>query len=330
MSVSPASVTVVGVGAVGRRVLRQLGPPLQATGGSLAAFDVRLERLGSTSKVTVVHEHQVADSDVVVLATPAPQVTLAVGLLERGCHVVTTTDDLGDLRELCDLAPLAEANGATLVVGAAVSPGLSGLLARQLATRFDRIDEIHVAVHGTGGPACARQHHHALSGRAVGWHDGQWLHRPAGSGRELCWFPEPIGPRDCYRAELGDPLLMHRVFVDVERISVRMSATRRDRLTARLPMLSPPHDEGGIGALRVEVRGWRNGERISAIAGESERAAVTTSAVASAFALAAPTLPAGLVVSGDERLPTSTLLTDISQRGVRLWEFVGDDFDQGP
>ena len=38
-------------------------------------------------------------------------------------------------------------------------------------------------------------------------------------------------------------------------ISARRSARRRDRFTARLPMLSPPHQEGGIGALRVEVRG---------------------------------------------------------------------------
>lgn len=330
MNPYPASVAVVGVGAVGRRVLRQLGPHLQASGGSLAAHDLRPERLGNTSKVTLVAHDQVADSEVVVLATPAPQVTLAARLLERGCHVVATTDDLGDLRELCDLAHLAEANAVTLVAGAAVSPGLSGLLARQLAARFDRIDEIHVAVHGTGGPACAKQHHHALRGRSLGWHDGQWLYRPAGSGRELCWFPEPIGPRDCYRAELGDPLLLHRVFAEVERISGRMSATRRDRLTSRLPMLSPPHDEGGIGALRVEVRGWRHGERVSAIAGESERAAVTTSAVASAFAWAQPTLPVGLVTAGDERLPTAALLTDIAQRGVRLWEFVGDDFDQRP
>ena len=25
-----------------------------------------------------------------------------------------------------------------------------------------------------------------------------------GTGRELCWFPDPIGGRDCYRAALAD------------------------------------------------------------------------------------------------------------------------------
>ena len=67
--------------------------------------------------------------------------------------------------------------GATLVVGAAVSPGLSGLLARHLAERLERCDELHVAVHGTAGPACAREHHQALAGWAVGWHDGEWIER---------------------------------------------------------------------------------------------------------------------------------------------------------
>lgn len=325
MTAIPTSIHVVGVGAVGHRVLRQLGPGLQATGGVLGAFDRRAERLGTTTKVRVLREHQITEADVVVLATPAPQVAEAARFVERGCHVVCTSDDLTDLRALCDLAPLARASGVTLVAGSAVAPGLSGLLARHLGSRLDRVDELHVAVHGTGGPACARQHHRALGGRALGWHDGEWLQRPAGSGRELCWFPEPIGPRDCYRAELGDALLLHRVFADVERISVRMSATRRDRLTSRLPMLTPPNDEGGIGALRVEVRGWRNGQRVTLVAGESERAAVAAGAVAAAFAWVAPQLESGVVLAGDATLPTAALLDDIVRRGVALWEFAGDD-----
>ena len=40
-----------------------------------------------------------------------------------------------------------------------------------------------------------------------------------------------------------------------ERVTARVAASRRDRLTARLPMLRPPHPEGLIGAVRVEVRG---------------------------------------------------------------------------
>ena len=76
---------------------------------------------------------------------------------------------------------------------------------------------------------------------------------PGGSGRELCWFPDPIGARDCYRAAHADPVLLHFAFPEVERITAKVSATRRDRLTARLPMLRPPHVGGNIGTVRVEV-----------------------------------------------------------------------------
>jgi hypothetical protein len=209
-----------------------------------------------------------------------------------------------------------------------MAPGLSGLLVRYLAQRLDDVSEAHVAFHGTGGPACARQHHRALSGLAVGWHDGEWWRRPAGSGRELCWFPEPIGGRDCYRAELADVELLHHVAPGLSRISARMSATRRDRLTAWLPMLSPPHREGGLGALRVEVRGAAAGVRITHVAGVVERAGVVAGAVAATFAarlLEGALGPPGLVVPGDDQLPTASLVGDVVARGLRIVEFVGDE-----
>ena len=37
------------------------------------------------------------------------------------------------------------------------------------------------------------------------WRDGGWVSRTGGSGRELCWFPDPVGGRDCYRAARARP-----------------------------------------------------------------------------------------------------------------------------
>ena len=58
----------------------------------------------------------------------------------------------------------ARARRGRLVVGAALAPGLSGVLARHLADRLAVVDEIHVATHGTAGPGvrataprCARR-----------------------------------------------------------------------------------------------------------------------------------------------------------------------------
>ena len=93
------------------------------------------------------------------------------------------------------------------------------------------------------------------------------------------WFPEPVGPQDCYHASLSDPMLLHNAFPEVLRISAKMAATRRDRLTAFFPMLTPPHNEGGIGAIRVEVRGSKSGVQENIVLGVSEHPALAAASV---------------------------------------------------
>ncbi|MCU0259979.1 MAG: hypothetical protein MUE78_03075 [Ilumatobacteraceae bacterium] len=298
------TISIVGRGIVGTRAARilQLGQPERRLGPHAAG-------------------------DVVVLAHPGHHAPAAAELVAAGVQVVSLSDDLDDVRQLLDLDDACRLHGTSLVVGAGMEPGLSGLLARLLADQLAVADEIHVAVHGTAGPACARQHHRALGGSALGWHDGAWIERRAGSGRELCWFPEPVGPRDCYRAEIPTPLTVQRAFPQVERITARMSANRRDRLTANLPMLVGPHPEGGVGALRVEVRGAdAAGGRVSLVSGIAEFVGAAAAATAAAFAVAldAGELAPGVVVPGDASLDTIGLLHRIERFGVRLQEFAGD------
>lgn len=314
----PRRIVVVGVGVVGRRTARLLEATSARTG----------HRVASTTRLVPGDETAggLRPGDVVVLTTGAPHATLAAELADLGVSVVSVSDDLADTRQLLELDDHVRGAGTTLVVGAAMAPGLSGLLVTHLVGRSAVVDEIHVACHATGGPACARQHHRSLSGTAVGWYDDDWIERPAGSSRELCWFPEPVGAHDCYRAELPDPLLLHRSHPDVARISARMSATRRDRLTARLPMLRPPHPEGGVGALRVEVRGTdARGARDVAIVGIAELVGTAAGATAAvlAEAVAAGELATGVVATSDTDLATDALLRGVQQRGVRLQEFTG-------
>jgi hypothetical protein len=263
---------------------------------------------------------------VAVLASGGRHVEFAARLVDTGVPVVSIGDDLADVRALLDLDDRARSVGVPLVVGAGMAPGLTGLLARLLASELATCEEIHVAIHGTAGPACARQQHRALRGIAVGYHDGNWIQRPAGSGRELSYFPEPVGPYDCYRAELASPVLLRDAFPDAERISARVSANRRDRFTAWLPMLSPPHREGGVGAVRVEVRGSDHaGARRTLIAGVAELVGTAAAATAIAFAVAVVRgeLAPGVVRAGDAELDTVGLLDTIAQVGVRLQEFTG-------
>lgn len=323
-----ASVAVIGVGVVGARVARQL----TSSGISVLVHDERSDAQQSLAKslrateLSDLTKLDPASTPVVVLATSSSQSALAKILLELGHHVVCTSDDVEDTRELLELEEVARHEKQALVVGATACPGLSGLLVAELAQRVDTIDEIHVAFHGTGGPGCARQHHRALAGDAVGWHDGEWIDRPGGSGRELLWFPEPLGGKDCYRAELPEPLLLHRAFPSVSRISARMSATRRDRLTARLPMMSPPHAEGGVGGVRVEMRGSLKGERCTEVAGVAERTGIIAGAVAASVATSLVNVVdhvSGVVTLGDGQLDDRALLDDVIRRGITVFEYIG-------
>lgn len=323
-----SGVAVVGAGVVGSRTVRTL----TLAGRRVGVHDQRAEvRRSVAREIGAEPIDDVEDIDperfrVVVLAHPGPQTSHAENLLRRGCHVVATADDVHETRELLELDAIARHAGTTLVVGATASPGLSGLIAADLIGRLDDADEVHVAFHGTAGPACARQHHDALAGTAIGWHDGAWIERPGGSGRELLWFPEPIGAKDCYRAELADPLLLHRAFPRAERISARFSATRRDRLTARLPMMTPPHREGAIGGLRVEVRGSLGGARETLVAGVAERTGTIASVVATSVVehLLDEVRPkGGTAVLGEGSLGDSDVLDRVIARSLRVYEYVG-------
>ena len=261
--------------------------------------------------------------DVVVLARDGPLVEQVTELVEAGRHVVTVGGGTPDVAELIERR---WAGPASVVVGAAMSPGLCGLISRHLAEGLDVVDELHVAIHGTAGPACAREHHRSLNGRVHAWRDGRWVDHVGGSGRQLCWFPEPVGAKDCYFARLSAGALLHQSFPQVRRISLRRSARRRDRLTAWLPMLSPPHPEGGVGAIRVELRGIApSGGRVVLVAGVAELVGTAAAATAAAFATAIVDglIPPGLVLTGDSDLPTTELLHRVERFGVRLQEFTG-------
>lgn len=315
---------IVGLGVVGRTVV----DVLLATGvPSIRAVESRSTRhVRPDRRVEQVSADLAYASSVVILCGPSPQFPTARTVLERGGSCVTTSDDASDVRQLLNLSMLAEEHGVAVVVGATMMPGLSGLLARTLADAMLVADEIHSFAHGTGGPVCARQHHQALGGAAVAWHDGAWMERPAGSGRELCWFPDPVGPRDCYRIETPEPELMVRAFPSATRVSARLSATRRDRLTSRLPMMSPPHPDGGIGGLRVEVRGSDASGRVTTVLGASGRPGVIAGTVAAAFAgalLDGSISATGLVVPGSAELPNRDLLDRVRDAGVTISEFVG-------
>jgi len=319
----------VGVGATGARAARQLASTDAVEAVVVADADPGQRRKVAEllGRVAEASDAEVPEADVVLIASPAgTQAALAATALRQGSHVVATGDDVEDVRGLLDLDAEAVERDRTVIVGAGFAPGLSCLLARHAMSALDEADEVHVAKVGTGGPACAEQHHLALGSDGLDWRDGGWVSRTGGSGRELCWFPEPVGGRDCYRAAVPDPLLLVDAFPQMTRVTARLAANRRDRLTSRLPMLRRPHPEGGPGAIRVEVRGARAGGRDVVVYGAMDRPAVAAGAVA---AVAAVAVGEGTIdrrgafglAALEDPLP---LLSDLADRGIRAAAFEGN------
>ncbi len=325
-------VLLAGIGAVGTRVARELlveddVEELRVLhrhrSDALAAIEGMGRRVGlSTGRASDVP----AGFDVVIVAQPAGAVDIARRALDAGTHVVAAVDHPDQIRELLDLDALARRAGKVVVVGAVMAPGLSCVLARFAAARLDRVSEVHVASFGTGGPACARRHHVALSSAGAEWKDGAWRRHPGGSGRELVSFPEPIGGADCYHAALADPFVLVPAFPDATRVTARMEATRRDRLTSQLPMLRRPHPEGALGAVRVQLMGWSSGAADAVIVGSAGRPALTAGAVAATAARWAVTGrlarngAGGLAELVDE---PGSFLRQVRARGVAVSMFEG-------
>jgi saccharopine dehydrogenase-like NADP-dependent oxidoreductase len=322
-------VLVCGAGAVGARAARHLVADAGTDTVLVHDTDGRRQAAVVSSlgdRAQAADEPDPAQADLVLLASPAArQMAVARRAVAAGRHVVSVADSLVTVEALLDLHAEARERGVVVAVGAGFGPGLSCVLVRHAAATLDEVDEIHVAHHGTGGPSCARQHHGALRNAGLDWRDHAWRRRPPGSGRELCFFPDPIGGSDCYRAGLPDALLLVPAFPSASRVTARLAATRRDRFTAGLPMLRPPHAEGRIGGLRVEVRGRRGLARDTVVLGAVDRpavaagtvAAVTSRWVASGRALA--TGAAGLA-SLVEPLP---FLQELARAGVRAAVFEG-------
>lgn len=325
-------IAVVGAGLVGRRTAEHLVTlgfdtvlvsrkrPIEPWPDVPGELELRSGWLGADD----------VGAGLVVLATASQhQPVLASRLVDAGKDVVCTADGLDHIDRIAALDERAAARNVTVVVGAAYSPGVSTVMAIHLAARMADISTITTAQFGTGGPACARQHHRAMgaSGREV--HDGRLRVSRGGSGRELVWFPEPVGPADCYRAELAEPSLLQPRFPHVDRIESRQAATRRDRLTSSLPMLRRPHAEGLLGSVWVEVRGRVDGRvehrTMAATGPQATGAAAMAAACCRAMAGPVEGRDGGFVpgVISTARIERTIPFLEFLSTRLRLWTYDG-------
>lgn len=85
--------------------------------------------------------------DAVVAALPKPAIPLGIRAAvaaERPLVDLSWPPDV----ELADLRQRVEAAGTLIILGCGVEPGLTEIMARQLAERLDRVDELHIKCGG--------------------------------------------------------------------------------------------------------------------------------------------------------------------------------------
>ena len=320
---------VVGLGAVGTRVARQL---IDTPGfDRVLLADRDADQLAEVCAVFGTDAQRTdfspgdpipTDVDVVVTALPAgvdhPIVTAAIA---AGVPLASSEEEHEALDQLRALDPNARGAGVAIGVGCGLAPGLVDALARHAASMFDKVDEIRVARTGWAGPASVATVRYERRVPVRTWHDGTWREDHPHSD-SLVWFPEPIGARDC-RTVTGATALLVDAFPDVARIGVQLGEPpKRTRLRRRFG------DEGEWGAARVEVWGRRDGSFDCTVYGVVERTAVAAGAV---LAVVAAQL-AGVIGPRIDRPGVHGLgalvdpvpfLAELAQRGVRAAAFEG-------
>lgn len=338
MGSTPAlRIGVLGTGLVGRRLARELVElDVVGTVVLLSGHQKRMARLrDSLGPRAVVRSGEsrpdtddldLSDLDIVVLCTrDEDQPDQARRALTAGCHVVSTADAVASVELLLGLDEFARDVDRCVVVGATLSPGLSALLSCHAASLFDEVDEISVAVVGTGGPSCVERRTRAARTDTQEWRDGTWVECAARSGSELAWFPDPIGAVDCARGDLSEAILLRRVLPAVPQLVVKMGRPTARPVSRRMERFGRSAAQQEQGGVRVAVSGRIDGEPSTVVYGMVAPAADGSGVLAAIAAESVARTPHAGAFGVAELVEPLTALQRASARGVRTMVFEGND-----
>jgi hypothetical protein len=323
-------VVVLGAGDVAARVAREL---LTAGHENLLLVTPGEDRVAILSEA-FGEEAEVVLGDGVSQTIPEGALVVSTGCaqqqlmaaepaIRRGNDLIVVTDDPEVLEHLMCLDDAASAAGVRVLIGAAMSPGLSCLMASFGAGWFDVVDEVHVARVGDCGAngGTGSRGRHRRSPRQ--WREGEWRRSAPGSGGELLWFPDPVGARECYVVDSGELTLLGRRFPDLRRAVVRKAMSRGGRLVSALPSVVSEPARGlldgrdPIAAVRVDLRGSRDGARHSVVLGVIDLPTMATGVLVADAVGRLATLEPGVRTMGDLSDP-GEVLAALRERGIRI------------
>ena len=192
--------------------LRELGAPERV---------VRVDVEDPASLATAL-----AETDVVLNATyMRHNVRVTEAAIAAGVHLVDLGSYYPETLEQLAMHERAVAAGCRIVPGCGVAPGLTNILARHGADRFDEVDGIRLYSYITHpmwtSPGIVVTRFDASVGTSVVLEDGVLVERPSFTGEETREFPEPYGEQEVHLVPHPEPLTLPRV-IDVANVSFKV------------------------------------------------------------------------------------------------------------
>ena len=161
----------------------------------------------------------VSECDVVLSATfMRHNVRVTRAAIAAGVHMVDLGAYVWDTRDQIELDEEARAAGCRIVPGCGVAPGLTNVLARHGAERFDAVRAIRIYSYithpMTTSPGIVYTRFDASRGSSLVREGGVAEERPSFSEEELVEFPPPYGEQLVHLVPHPEPLTLPR-YLDV-------------------------------------------------------------------------------------------------------------------
>jgi lysine 6-dehydrogenase len=139
---------------------------------------------------------------------------VARACIDAGVNYVSICDDYDAAAAFLELDDDARKAGVTAITGVGWTPGITNMLARMGADRFDEVESINVAwgchTSDTEGKAVTFHAIHIFAGCVPSFQEGRTAWIDAGSQRELMRFPAPVGEVFVYHLGHPEPVTIPR------------------------------------------------------------------------------------------------------------------------
>jgi saccharopine dehydrogenase-like NADP-dependent oxidoreductase len=355
---------VVGAtGAIGRRVTAELARRDEVEELRLCARDPeevgRIASLLGGARARAVDlgpemsEGALGGTDVVV-SCAGPTSTLEQGVagaaIDAGSSYVSLCFDRGAATAVQALSDLAKSKDATIVPGCGFSPGLSNLLTKHAAKRFDRVDEVEIGLalswsdHDT--PGLGLDLLAAFGSESVRWSERRRIREPAGRTPHLVYFPEPVGWVEVFACGHPEIETLPALVPDASAISFRCGVTEKAAMdvlraattigrprtlsawgalhTILKPLLPsvfrvPPYGSTWS-AVRVDVHGMQGDRRVTVSLGATDHLVNVSSVVLTRAAVELGTRRSSNpgVRAPEELFDPAAFMSDLYARGTRI------------